>query len=86
MPKSAAKKRTVFRLSFNKDLGEWILSQGGLQMMSDFKKTNLVKRSTCFIRGLSPSTDWNYQLVIHKKDGKIQEERTYGNDPKHHPG
>lgn len=21
------------------------------------------------------------QLIIHKKDGKIQEERTYGNDP-----
>lgn len=26
------------------------------------------------------------QLVIHKRDGKIQEERTYGADPERTPG
>jgi hypothetical protein len=26
------------------------------------------------------------QVVIRRHDGKIQEERTYGNDPRRHPG
>lgn len=72
-----AKTRTVIRV-VPKAGGGWKTTRSGQTISSHRKKTNAVQVGRGLAKKKQPS-----QLVIHKKDGKIQTEHTYQNDP--HP-
>lgn len=77
------RKRRSFHLTHDKKKGDWKLFEAGSKRtMRRFKnKEEGVKVSAEIVRKKG-----NTQLKIHKVDGKIQEERTYGNDPKKSKG
>lgn len=76
-------KREKYHLTHNDEKDSWDLKKEGNQRAtrSFDTKEEAVKKSPEIVRrqGLS-------QLKIHKQDGRIQEERTYGKDPEKYPG
>ena len=76
-------KRRSFHLTHDKKKGDWkLLEQGSKRTIRRFStKDEGVKISSEIVR-----KSGNSQLKIHKVDGKIQEERTYGNDPRRYKG
>lgn len=60
------------------DDGKWRGKKQGAERASTVAdtKAEAVKRTIEIAKNKEDS-----QVFIHKKDGKIQEERTYGNDP-----
>ncbi len=75
-------KRKTYHVT-QRDDGKWQGKAVGGQQAStvaDTKKET-VARTTEIARNQG-----NSQVVIHKQDGKIQEERTYDNDPYPPPG
>jgi hypothetical protein len=73
--------RTIYDLS--PDGEGWALrKRGGKQASRRFDtKAEGVEKSPGIVKGKGKS-----QLVIRKKDGTIQEERTYGDDPERRVG
>ena len=72
-----SKKSTRKRLSVVPKRGKgWAVKEGRKTVQEFSKKEEAVR----FGRELAKSAPLS-QLVIHKKDGTIQEERTYGRDP-----
>ena len=76
-------KRRSFHLTHDKEKGDWkLFEQGSKRTIRRFStKDEGVKISSEIVR-----KSGNSQLKIHKVDGKIQEERTYGNDPRRYKG
>jgi len=76
-------KRRSFHLTHDKKKGDWkLFEQGSKRTIRRFStKDEGVKISSEIVR-----KSGNSQLKIHKVDGKIQEERTYGNDPRRYKG
>ncbi len=76
-------KRRSFHLTHDKKKGDWkLFEQGSKRTIRRFStKDEGVKISSEIVRKTG-----NSQLKIHKVDGKIQEERTYGNDPRRYKG
>ena len=76
-------KRRRFHFTYDKKKGDWrLFEQGSKSTLRRFKtKEEGVKVSAKLVRSKG-----NSQLKIHKVDGKIQEERTYGNDPRRSKG
>jgi len=76
-------KRRSFHFTHDKEKGDWkLFEQGTNRTIRRFKtKEQGVKISEDIVRKKG-----NSQLKIHKVDGKIQEERTYGNDPRRYKG
>ncbi len=76
-------KRRSFHLTHDKEKGDWkLFEQGSKRTIRRFStKDEGVKISSEIVRKTG-----NSQLKIHKVDGKIQEERTYGNDPRRYKG
>ncbi len=66
---------------------DWIMSErsGATASMTDSSKAKLLKRAVKICRKLLESGQL-CQLVIHKANGKIASERTYGKDPRRTPG
>ena len=61
---------------------KWVLKKRGNE-----KATGRFDRKEDAVqRGMEAARNQLGQLVIRKKDGKIQEERTYGKDPHPPPG
>lgn len=61
---------------------KWVLKKRGNE-----KATGRFDRKEDAVRrGMEAARNQQGQLVIRKKDGKIQEERTYGKDPYPPPG
>ena len=59
------------------DRGEWVLRKRG-----NMKATGrFARKKDAVQRGWEAAKNQEGQLVIRKKDGKIQEEWTYGKDP-----
>ena len=71
-----AKKRTVVRVVPD-GAGGWKVTQGGQTVSKHRKKSAAIERGRSIAKGQKPS-----QIVIHKKDGKIQTEHTYQSDPR----
>lgn len=71
-----AKARTVIHVVPNK--GNWSVKKGSQVISNHRKKENAVQSGTT-----TAKKKGNSQVVIHKKNGQIQTEHTYGNDP--HP-
>lgn len=73
------KSRTAYHVTYNRDSAQWrVLEQGKSKPLSvhDTKK-EAVEWGREIAKSSQPS-----QIKIHKRDGKIQEERTYGEDPR----
>ena len=71
--------RTKYHVTKRKD-GSWQGKKQGSKRASTLgtTKATVVKKTTELAK-----KEGNSQVIIHKQDGKFQEERTYGNDP--HP-
>lgn len=70
--KSVRKRITVVP---NRGAG-WAVKEGRKVVEQFSRKKEAVQFGRSLAKGVPPS-----QLIIHKKDGRIQEERTYGRDP-----
>ncbi len=77
--------RTVFQIQFDKQRGIWIARVEGKPVDFDARKEALVQRTANQCRCLRMERI-DSQIVIHGRDGRIQSERTYGNDPKRRKG
>jgi hypothetical protein len=64
----------------DKRAGGWVVKGGGEEHRFD-RKADAVKAAADAGRMLG-----NAQVVIRKQDGKIQSERTYGDDPRRTTG
>jgi len=76
-------KRSVYHLVPDKKEGVWKGMKEGADrasVVSDNKRDAFDK-----LREIAQNSPLS-QVKIHKKDGTIQEERTYGKDPKKYPG
>jgi uncharacterized protein YdaT len=74
--------RNTYHITQRED-GDWQVRGQGASRASAVKgtKAEAVSRGAEIARNKG-----NSQLIIHKQDGKIQEERTYDNDPYPPPG
>jgi hypothetical protein len=67
-------------VSPNKREGGWMVKSGNDKTRHDTKQS---ATQDAVGRGRASG---NAQVIIHKKDGTIQSERTYGNDPRRSKG
>lgn len=77
------KKRMVYHVTYQKESGDWrVLEEGVKQPESTHStKSEAVESARKLAKSRIPS-----QLKVHKRDGKIQTEYTYGDDPRRTPG
>ena len=78
-------KRTIYEVQPRKSDGKWLVVMRGTNggLISEHEtKVEAVQAGMVLGRAAHP---WG-QLIIKKRDGKIQEERTYGNDPRRSKG
>lgn len=75
--------RRRYSVTPNSERGGWDLQQQCSQRVSQHFETkeDALDRSRPFVR-----EQGNSQLVIQKRDGTIQTEQAYGNDPRKYPG
>jgi len=73
-------KRTRIDVTHSRREGTWVVKGGGEQHTFD-RKQDAVAAATAAGRQIG-----NAQVVIRTMDGKIQSERTYGNDPRRSKG
>jgi len=59
------------------DRGEWVLRKRGNEKATG----RFARKEDAVQRGREAAKNQKGQLVIRKKDGTIQEERTYGKNP-----
>lgn len=76
-------KRTVFHVAHDKRDDSWKVKKEGSERASSAHGTKAEASQTAFERGRKTP---NSQVKVHGMDGKIQEERTYGNNPEKYPG
>jgi hypothetical protein len=69
-------KRSRLDVSPNKREGGWTVKVGNNRSRFDTKQA-AINAAVSKARELDDA-----QVIIHKKDGTIQSERTYGNDPR----
>lgn len=75
-------KRKQYHVTADKKKGGWKVTLTGASLQYNFKtKPPAVQKAVELARKSKPS-----QVLIHKLDGKIQEERTYGDDPRRSKG
>ena len=76
-------KRVVYHVVPDKDEGGWKVRREGSDRASSTHdvKSDALERA----RELALNNDLS-QVKIHGRDGKIQEEHTYGQDPEKYPG
>lgn len=74
-------KRKVYHVLFKS--GEWLIKSEGIKkpVGSSETKKEAIKKA----QGIAKKNPLS-QLKIHKKNGLIQEERTYGKDPEKYKG
>jgi hypothetical protein len=73
-------RRSRIDVSPNKREGGWVVKVGTDKTSHDTKQAAI---QDAVARGRESG---NAQVVIRKKDGSIQSERTYGNDPRRSKG
>lgn len=75
-------KRNVYHVTPSK-IGGWDIKKEGGKKAS--KRTDRKKDAVDYARGRAKSEKPG-QIKIHKQDGTIQTEHTYGQDPEKYPG
>jgi hypothetical protein len=73
-------KRTRIDVTHSKREGMWVVKGAGEEHRFT-SKSDAVQAATAAGRSIG-----NAQVIIKKMDGKIQSERTYGNDPRRTKG
>jgi len=68
--------RKRYFIAWNSNSGKWQLKGKSRTIRTFSTKEEALKYARSFVKKNTPS-----QLVVKKKDGKIQKEWTYGNDP-----
>ncbi|MDX0889658.1 DUF2188 domain-containing protein [Sinorhizobium medicae] len=76
-------KRTTYHSTPTKD--GWKVTQGGKTLSNHASQKESEAAAVRAGRAAQASGGLG-QAVLHKSDGTIREERTYGNDPKKTPG
>lgn len=64
----------------------WQVKQAGGPVVSNHRKQETAERAATAAGRKAEKAGGLGQAVLHKKDGTIREERTYGSDPKKSPG
>jgi hypothetical protein len=82
MPKTTTKR---IRITVTPQRGQWAVKQPGIRTETSGTKAACVAVATGRARDLWAGGRLA-QVVIHRADGRIQEERTYGRDPVRHRG
>jgi hypothetical protein len=76
-------KRMVFHSSLTKN--GWVVIEGGETISRNSNQK--ANEAAAIAAGRKAYRDGGLgQAVLHKSDGTIREERTYGKDPERHPG
>lgn len=78
-------KRDVFHSVPKKDGAGWSVESGG-RTLSNHRTQKAAEKAAVKLGRQSQDRGGLGQAVLHKSDGKIREERTYGNDPRKTPG
>ena len=80
-------KRWIYRVQWDKKSKAWVLTYPNKFQKYGFavKADAVVEGRECARHAYQANGDLT-QLVVHKKDGKIQFENTYGKDPSKYPG
>ncbi|TDQ38635.1 DUF2188 domain-containing protein [Aureibacillus halotolerans] len=70
--------RTKYFVTFDSEAKQWKVKKTGAEKASGLYnlKTEAIDAAVTFAKNNQPS-----QVIIKNKDGKIEDERTYGNDP-----
>jgi hypothetical protein len=76
-------KRQVFHSSNTKE--GWVVTFEG-KVVGGLKDQRKPKPRQCGLARKAETDGGLGQAVLHKADGEIKEERTYGQDPRQHPG
>jgi hypothetical protein len=76
-------RRMRIDVIFDKRAGQWLVKSGG-EAYSFGTKEEAVRQAAAVGRGVGGVG--SAQVVIRKKDGKIQSERTYGTDRRRSKG
>lgn len=78
-------KRAVYHSTPNPQGKGWVVTRDGKKVSGHRKQETAEKAAT--ERGRQAEAGGGLgQAVLHKSDGTIREERTYGKDPKKSPG
>jgi len=76
-------KRKVIQVRYDKKDEEWDIKYEGSKRAIESFDTKAEAEETAFEKGRSTP---HSQVKVFKKDGKIEFERTYGEDPRRYPG
>jgi len=79
-------KRVVFRVRWILQPKSWEVHRDGEMVKTLQRKSSAIHDGARLARDTYESEGTPTQLVIHGKNGKIQSERTYGNDPRRSKG
>ena len=79
------KKRRVYRVKWDSEDRVWRIAFPGWGSYVEFRKADAVRGAVEAANG-SAYAGFLAQVIIYKKNGKIQSERTYGRDPRKYPG
>lgn len=77
--------RDVFHSTPNPDGKGWVVEKSG-EVISRHRTQENAERAAVKAGNAAEAAGGLGQAVLHKADGKIREERTYGNDPRKTPG
>lgn len=76
-------KRKVIQVRYDKKDDEWDIKYEGSKRVIRSFGTKAEAEETAFEKGRNTA---HSQVKVFKKDGKIEFERTYGEDPRRYPG
>lgn len=77
--------RNVFHLVHTKADGRWHLEENG-RSFADFETKGAAEAAGKARGNELHARGTDAQLVIHREDGSIETEHTYGHDPRRTPG
>jgi hypothetical protein len=78
-------KREVFHSVPNPDGKGWVVKTKG-EVVSKHRKQETSEKAAVKAGHRAEDAGGLGQAVLHKKDGTVREERTYGRDPERTPG
>ena len=77
-----ASDRTVYHVVPNADQSQWLVTQENAEFREEYDtQEQAVEAAKNRARGEEPS-----QVKVHKLDGNMEYESTYGDDPSRSPG
>jgi hypothetical protein len=78
----ATKERVVYHVVPNASAEKWVVSQENAELRREF---DTKEEALEFAKERASSAELG-QVKVHKKDGNMEYESTYGEDPRRYPG